>query len=66
SWNSRAHRRPRRGLGGAAGPVGAADPDAVVARVYADVPEELRPAARLSVLAQLDYLRAKGLSGRGA
>jgi len=36
---------------------GAADADAVVAMVYADVPHEVWPAARLSVLAQLDYLR---------
>jgi glyoxylase-like metal-dependent hydrolase (beta-lactamase superfamily II) len=36
---------------------GAADADAVVEMVYADVPRELWPAARLSVLAQLDYLR---------
>lgn len=31
--------------------------DEVVARVYADVPRSVWPAARLSVLAQLDYLR---------
>jgi Beta-lactamase associated winged helix domain len=37
--------------------VGAADVDLVIEMVYADVPPELRPAARLSVLAQLDYLR---------
>lgn len=37
---------------------GALDADAVVASVYADVPRELWPAARLSVLAQLDYLAA--------
>ncbi len=30
--------------------------DAVVATVYADVPQDLWPAARLSVLAQLEYL----------
>jgi len=36
---------------------GAADADAVVAMVYADVPHEVWPAARLSVMAQLDYLR---------
>lgn len=36
---------------------GSWDPDDVVATVYADVPRELWPAARLSVLAQLDYLR---------
>ena len=34
------------------------DADAVVERVYADVPRELWPAARLSVQAQLDYLRS--------
>lgn len=34
-----------------------ADVDAVVQTVYADVPRELWPAARLSVLAQLEYLR---------
>lgn len=35
------------------------DPDPVegiLARVYADVPEDVRPAARLSIRAQLDYL----------
>lgn len=35
-----------------------ADVDAVVEKVYADVPRELWPAARLSVLAQLEYLRS--------
>ena len=35
---------------------GARTADDVVATVYADVPRELWPAARLSVLAQLDYL----------
>ena len=30
--------------------------DLVVERVYADVPRAVWPAARLSVLAQLDYL----------
>ncbi|HEX7536843.1 MAG TPA: MBL fold metallo-hydrolase [Dermatophilaceae bacterium] len=34
------------------------DADSVVQTVYADVPHELWPAARLSVQAQLDYLRA--------
>jgi glyoxylase-like metal-dependent hydrolase (beta-lactamase superfamily II) len=33
--------------------------DLVVREVYADVPREVWPAARLSVLAQLDYLRAR-------
>lgn len=42
----------------AAGASRAADvADAVVAQVYADVPRVVWPAARLSVLAQLDYLR---------
>jgi len=36
---------------------GGADVDVVIDTVYADVAPELRPAARLSVLAQLDYLR---------
>lgn len=34
--------------------------DAVVESVYADVPRAVWPAARLSVLAQLDYLREAG------
>ena len=33
--------------------------DAVVRMVYADVPREVWPAARLTVLAQLEYLRAQ-------
>ena len=37
---------------------GARTADAVVEIVYADVPRELWPAARLSVLAQLEYLDA--------
>ena len=40
--------------------------DVVVERVYADVPRAVWPAARLSVLAQLAYLREReGLSGPG-
>jgi glyoxylase-like metal-dependent hydrolase (beta-lactamase superfamily II) len=35
------------------------DVDGVVETVYADVPRELWPAARLSVLAQLEYLRTQ-------
>ncbi len=35
------------------------DADAIVAHVYADVPRDLWPAAKLSVLAQLDYLRGR-------
>jgi len=65
-WYYLEHRRERLGQVRAALADGARDADDVVARVYADVPRELRPAARLSVLAQLDYLHARGLSGRGA
>jgi hypothetical protein len=39
---------------------GAADVDAVVASVYAQVDRSLWPAARLSVRAQLDYLLEQG------
>lgn len=39
--------------------VGLDDVEAVVERVYAEVPKEVWPAARLSVRAQLDYLRAE-------
>jgi len=38
-------------------------PSQVVAHVYADVDRSLWPAAELSVLAQLDYLREHGLIG---
>ena len=51
------HRQLRLEQVRAAVASGATDADAVVAMVYADVPQELWPAARLSVLAQLDYLR---------
>jgi len=51
------HRRERLEQVRAAVVVGAADVDAVVESVYADIPHELWPAARLSVQAQLDYLR---------
>lgn len=51
------HRRVRLEEVRAAVAAGATDPDAVVAVVYTEVPHELWPAARLSVLAQLDYLR---------
>ena len=57
------HRRERLDQVREALAEGAADaadvPDAVVERVYADVPREVWPAARLSVLAQLDYLRER-------
>ncbi|WP_462419085.1 MBL fold metallo-hydrolase [Kytococcus sp. Marseille-QA3725] len=36
--------------------------DAVVRTVYADVPREVWPAARLTVLAQLEHLRSQGRS----
>ena len=51
------HREIRLEQVRAALAAGAMDADAVVAMVYADVPHALWPAARLSVLAQLDYLR---------
>ncbi|MFD4835253.1 MBL fold metallo-hydrolase [Streptomyces uncialis] len=40
---------------------GVVTPEAVVARVYADVDRSLWPAAELSVRAQLEYLREHGL-----
>lgn len=53
------HRRERLEQVRAAVASGAIGADAVVEMVYADVPRELWPAARLSVLAQLDYLAAQ-------
>jgi len=50
------HRQVRLEQVRAAIAVGALDADAVVAMVYADVPRDVWPAARLSVMAQLDYL----------
>ncbi len=50
------HRQERLEQVRAAVASGAIDADAVVEMVYADVPREVWPAARLSVLAQLDYL----------
>lgn len=50
------HRRERLEQVRAAVAVCGADADRVVETVYADVARELWPAARLSVLAQLDYL----------
>ena len=49
---------PRPGAGGAGGRRGS--PQDVVRRVYADVDEQLWPAAELSVRAQLDYLAELG------
>ena len=51
------HRLERLERVRAAVAVGAVDVDVVTEMVYADVPRELWPAARLSVLAQLQYLR---------
>lgn len=70
----RAHRTARLTQVVDAVSAGARDADGVVERVYADVDRTLWPAARLSVLAQLDYLLERGrlervegrLSVRGA
>jgi len=51
------HRSERLEQVRAAVALNGAEADAVVETVYADVPRELWPAARLSVLAQLEYLR---------
>ena len=50
------HRRDRLEQVRSAVASGAVGADSVVEMAYADVPQELWPAARLSVLAQLDYL----------
>jgi glyoxylase-like metal-dependent hydrolase (beta-lactamase superfamily II) len=52
-----AHRLERLEQVRAAVDAGDQDASAIVRRVYADVDEVLWPAAKLSVLAQLDYLR---------
>jgi glyoxylase-like metal-dependent hydrolase (beta-lactamase superfamily II) len=51
------HRLERLEQVRAAVAVGVTDADTIIEMVYSDVPRELWPAARLSVLAQLDYLR---------
>jgi glyoxylase-like metal-dependent hydrolase (beta-lactamase superfamily II) len=56
----RRHREQRLDQVVAAVGRGAVDADGVVADVYADVPAVLWPAARLSVLAQLDHLVDQG------
>lgn len=56
----RDHRQVRLEQVRAAVASGASGAEAVVEMVYADVPRELWPAARLSVLAQLDYLAVSG------
>lgn len=58
-----------RGAAGIGSAGGSADEDlvaAVVAIVYADVPQHLWPAASLSVRAQLDYLAEQAQEGDGA
>jgi glyoxylase-like metal-dependent hydrolase (beta-lactamase superfamily II) len=55
-----AHRAERLEQVRAAVAAGATDADAVVERVYADVDQSLWPAAKQSVLAQLDYLGVAG------
>jgi glyoxylase-like metal-dependent hydrolase (beta-lactamase superfamily II) len=61
-----AHRAERLEQVRAALAAGDQDAAAIVRRVYADVDESLWPAARLSVLAQLDYLGESERSGTGA
>lgn len=56
----RVHRRERLEQVRAAMAGGAETADAVVETVYADVDRSVWPAARLSVLAQMDYLAAHG------
>jgi glyoxylase-like metal-dependent hydrolase (beta-lactamase superfamily II) len=60
----RAHRAARLEQVVEAVAGGAVDADGVVAHVYADVERTLWPAARLSVLAQLDYLLEAGRLAR--
>lgn len=53
----RLHRRERLEQVKAALADGATDVEGVLQRVYAEVPESVWPAARLSIAAQLEYLR---------
>ena len=53
----RTHRRERLEQVKAALADGATDVEGVLQRVYAEVPESVWPAARLSIAAQLEYLR---------
>lgn len=57
------HRRERLGQVEQAVRDGLVTARAVVERVYAAVPRTLWPAAELSVRAQLEYLRARGVTG---
>ena len=52
----RTHRRERLEQVRQALADGAHDVEGVLARVYAEVPEEVWPAARMSIAAQLEYL----------
>jgi glyoxylase-like metal-dependent hydrolase (beta-lactamase superfamily II) len=54
------HRRERERQVLACLADGITDPDAMVARIYPDLSEELRPAARLTVEAHLEKLRHDG------
>lgn len=56
----RVHRRERLDQVRGAIADGASDVEGVLTRVYADVPPSVWPAARLSIAAQLTYLRARG------
>jgi glyoxylase-like metal-dependent hydrolase (beta-lactamase superfamily II) len=55
-----AHRRERLAMVTAALAAGDRTADDIVARVYADVPKGLQTFAKMSVRAQLDYLRGRG------
>lgn len=56
----RLHRRERLDQVRAAVADGAGDVEGVLTRAYADVPQSVWPAARLSIAAQLTYLRDRG------
>ncbi|MEI2774545.1 MAG: MBL fold metallo-hydrolase [Tetrasphaera sp.] len=63
----RVHRRERLDQVRAALSAGANDVESVLRQVYADVPESVWPAARMSIAAQLLYLRERGeFTERGA
>jgi glyoxylase-like metal-dependent hydrolase (beta-lactamase superfamily II) len=57
-----AHRNMRTEQVAACLAAGIADPDAIVARIYPDIVQALRPAARATVEAHVEYLR-EGLGG---
>ncbi len=62
----RAHRDERERQVQEALAAGCATPEAIVQRVYADVPALLHPFAARSVLAHLEWLEAKGRARRAA